>query len=191
MKRSVIVLLSVAVTGFASLAGAAEAKIGVVDTSRLMQDAPQARALQDAIRAEFAPREREIQTQGAALKAREEKLQKDAATMTEVQRSAAEKELRDGYRALQQKQAEVQDDFNARRNQEISRLNSTLIEEVSAYAKANNFDLIIADGVLYASAAMDVTAPVLQALQARKAAAGTPAPATRPAAAPAAPATRP
>ena len=59
---------------------------------------------------------------GVSLKAREEKLPKDAATMTEVQRASAEKELRDGYRELQRKQAEVQDDFNARRNEEMSRL---------------------------------------------------------------------
>ena len=73
MKRSVIVLLSAAVlTGFASLASA-EAKIGVVSTNRLMSEAPQVRMANDAIRAEFAPREKEIQTLGQKLKEREEK----------------------------------------------------------------------------------------------------------------------
>lgn len=119
MKRSVIVLLSaVAMSGLVSVAGAAEPKIGVVNIARLASEAPQAKAANDAIRNEFAPKEREIQTQATALKAREERLQKDAATMTDVQRSAAEKELRDGYRELQLKQSAVQDDFNARRNEE-------------------------------------------------------------------------
>jgi outer membrane protein len=88
--------------------------------------------------------------------------------MSEVQRSAAEKELRDGYRELQRKQAEVQDDFNARRNEEMSRLNRTLLDEVQVFAKAQGFDLILADGVIYATSAMDVTGPILAALQARK-----------------------
>jgi outer membrane protein len=189
VKRSVIVLLSAAtLAGFASLAGA-EAKIGVVSTNRLMQDAPQAKAATEALRLEFAPREKEIQTTGAALKAREERLTKDAATMSEVQRAAADKELRDGYRELQRKTAEVQDDFNARRNEEMSRLNSTLLQAVQNFAKAQGYDLILADGVLYASAAYDVTGPVLNELQNRKPAAA--APAAAPAKPPAPAATKP
>jgi outer membrane protein len=168
VKRSVIVLLSAATLAGAASFASAEAKIGVVSTNRLMQDAPQAKAATEALRLEFAPREKEIQTTGAALKAREERLTKDAATMTEVQRAAAEKELRDGYRELQRKTAEVQDDFNARRNEEMSRLNSTLLEAVQSFAKAQGYDLILADGVLFASAAYDVTGPVLVALQSRK-----------------------
>jgi outer membrane protein len=188
VKRSVIVLISAAVlTGFASLASA-QAKIGVVSTNRLMSEAPQAKTANDAIRAEFAPREKEIQTLGLQLKTREEKLQKDAATMTEMQRSSEEKALRDGYRELTLKQETVQEDFNARRNEEMSRLNRTLLEEVQIFAKAQGYDLILADGVLYATAALDVTGPVLDALKNRRPAAAAPAaaPATRPA--PAAPA---
>jgi outer membrane protein len=185
VKRSVIILFSAAVlTGFASLASA-QAKIGVVSTNRLMSDAPQAKAANDAIRAEFAPREKEIQTLGLQLKTREEKLQKDAATMTELQRSSEEKALRDGYRELTLKQETVQEDFNARRNEEMSRLNRTLLEEVQVFAKAQGYDLILADGVLFATAAMDVTGPVLEALKNRRPAAAAPAaPASRPAPAP-------
>jgi outer membrane protein len=187
VKRSVVVLLSAAaLTGFATLASA-EAKIGVVNTSRLMAESPQARAANEAIRAEFAPREKEIQSLAASLKARQDKLVKDAATMSELQRSAADKELRDGQRELQRRQAEVEDDFNARRNEEMSRLNRTLLEEVQTFAKAQGFDLILADGVLYATGALDVTGPVLAALQGRKTgAAPAAAPAPRPA-----PATKP
>jgi outer membrane protein len=191
VKRNVSVLLSVAAmalcVGEAALS--AELKVGVVDTNRLMAEAPQAKAAIEGLRAEFAAREREIQTMGVALKAREEKLQKDEATMTEVQRSAAQKELRDGARDFQRKQSEVQDDFNARRNEEMSKLNRTLLDEVQVFAKAQGYDLILADGVIYYNGALDVTNSILGALLSRKSAAGTPAPA-RPAA-PAAPAAKP
>ncbi len=194
MKRIVSVLLSTcALTlGVASVANA-EAKIGYVSTQRLMAEAPQAKSAIALIQNEFAPREKEIQTMTVALKAREDKLAKDAATMSEVQRSAAEKELRDGYRDLQRKQSEVQDDFNARRNEEMSKLNRTLLEEVQAFAKAQGYDLILADGVIYATNALDVTGPILSALQNRKpgAAAAAPAAAAPKPAAPAAPAAKP
>ncbi|HYP79409.1 MAG TPA: OmpH family outer membrane protein [Steroidobacteraceae bacterium] len=191
MKRSIPLLLSTATLGlFAASTATAEIKIGVVNTARLMAEAPQAKLAIDGIRTEFAPREREIQTTAAALKAREDKLTKDAATMTEVQRAAAEKELRDGYRDLQRKQSEVQDDFNARRNEEMSKLNRTLAEEVQAFAKAQGFDLILTDGVIYATNALDVTGPVLTALQARRTGGAAAAPAPAPAK-PAASATKP
>lgn len=176
--------------GLASTASA-EAKIGVVNTQRLMSEAPQAKAAISLIQGEFAPREKDIQTMTLALKAREDKLTKDSATMSELQKSSADKELRDGYRDLQRKQAEVQDDFNARRNEEMSKLQRVLGDEIQAFAKAQGYDLILSDGVLYATNALDVTAPILAALQSRKP--GAPA-AAAPAAAPpkpAAPATKP
>jgi len=182
LNRSVKILCAAGVLalGMATTAHAAETKIGFVNYNRLLQESPQAKVALDGIRAEFAPREKEIQTQGAALKAREEKLTKDAATMTEVQRAAADKELRDGYRELQRKQAEVQDDFNARRNEEMSRLQRVLLEEVGVYAKAQGFDLVLAEGVIYATSSLDITSSILTALQSRRAGAA-------PAAAPAAP----
>jgi len=187
VKRSILLISTATLALFAAAVPAAELKIGVVSTQRLMLEAPQAKSAQDAIRAEFAPREREIQTTAAALKAREDKLTKDAPTMSEVQRSSAEKELRDGYRELQRKQSEVQDDFNARRNEETSKLQRVLLEEVQVFAKAQGYDLILTDGVIYATNALDVTAPILTALQNRK---GTAAPAAAPAK-PAAPAAKP
>ena len=63
---------------------------------------------------------RNCRLQQAALKAKEESLQKDGATMTREQRTKVEKDLRDGNRELQQKVQEYQDDFNARQNEELS-----------------------------------------------------------------------
>jgi outer membrane protein len=164
----------VAITGtFAVLpAWAADLKIGVVDYGKLMEASPQAKTVVEAIRTEFTPRQRDLQNEQQSLKAKEDKLQKDGATMTEDQRTRTEKELRDSYRDLSRKQQEVQDDFNARRNEEMSRLQRTLIEEVRVYAKAQNFDLVIADGVIYSTPTLDITPAILSALQSHAPAAG-------------------
>jgi len=164
-----------AVATLAAPAMGAEMKVGVVNYARLMQESPQAKVALDAIRAEFAPREKELQGQQVTLKSKEERLQKDAQTMSESQRGNAEKELRDGYRDFARKQQEVQDDFNARRNEEMQRLQKTLVDEVQAYAKAQSFDLVLAgDTALYVNNSLDITPAILTALQARK---GTAAPA--------------
>jgi outer membrane protein len=161
----------------------AELKIGVVDYGRLVEESPQAKVALEAIRTEFTPRQRDLQNQQASLKSKEDRLQKDGATMAPDQRANSEKDLRDSYRELQRKQQEVQDDFNARRNEEMSRLQKTLIEQVRTYAKAQSFDLVIADGVIYTTPTIDITPAILAQLQSSPVAKS--APAKAPAAAPA------
>jgi outer membrane protein len=179
-------LTVVACGALAATPARAELKIGIVDYNRLAAESPQAKAISEALRAEFSPRERDLQNAQNSLKAKEDKLQKDAATMTDEQKARADKDLRDGLRDLQRRQQEAQDDLNSRRNEELSRLQRVLIEQVRTYAKAQNFDLVIAEGVIYNTPAIDITPAILTALNAGKPAAAVSA--AKPAgAAPAAP----
>ena len=152
----------------AALPASADTKIGVVDPARLLEESPQGKAMQESLRSEFAPRERTLQAQGQAVKGKQEKLQKDSATMSEEQRARAEKDLRDSARDFERARGEFQDDFTARRNEELSRLQRTLGEEVRSYAKAQSFDLILsAEAAVSFASAIDVTPAILTALQAR------------------------
>jgi outer membrane protein len=164
----------------------ADMKIAVVNIPRLLDEAPQAKVAMQALSEEFAPRQREIVAQQKDLKAKEEKLQRDGAVMAENERNRAEKDLRDGQRDLQRKQNEYVEDLNLRRNEEIGKLQRSLLQEVQTYAKGANYDLVVGDGVLYATQALDITPQVLSALQAHAksapsgAPAGTKQPSTQP-----------
>jgi outer membrane protein len=180
VKRSVIVLMSLA--AFAGVAQAAAppavtGKIGVVNTQRLLGESPQVRAAREALQAEFAPEDRAIQTLAQTIRAKEEKYSKDAQTMTAQARSTAEREITDGYTDLQARQKKLEDNLKVRSEEEDQKLQRVVLEEVQKYARENGFDLIVSAGVLFANPALDITAPVLQALQAR-----APAPAAAPAA---------
>jgi outer membrane protein len=166
-RRWVILASGVAALVAAASPAWADLKIGVVNYAKLMQESPQAKAAQDALRGEFAGKQKELQTQQASLKSKEESLQRDSATMSADQRTSAERELRDGNRELQLKVQQYQDDFNARQNEELSKLQKTLVEEVQTFAQAQKFDLVLADGVIFAAPVLDVTPQVLSALQAR------------------------
>jgi outer membrane protein len=158
----------------------AEAKIAVVNIPRLLEEAPQAKRAMQALQDEFAPRQREIVAQQKDLKTREEKLQRDGAVMAENERRTAEKDLRDGQRELARKQNEYVEDLNLRRNEELGKLQRSLLQEVQAYARTSSYDLVVGDGVLYVNESMDITPQVLSALQARDKSGG-PKPATPPA----------
>jgi len=178
-----LLLGSLAVVAMA-VPAAAEIKVGVINYARLFEESPQAKVVRDSLQAEFGPRLQQLVTQENALKAKGEKLQKDVATMTPEQRTKAEKELRDSARELDRKKSELQDDSNAKRQEEMNRLQRSLITEITEYAKTQNYDIVIAEGVIYATPTVDITAAVLQALQSRAGrppAAGAPAPAKPPA----------
>jgi outer membrane protein len=164
----------------------AQTKIAVVNIPKLLEEAPQAKTAMQALADEFAPRQREIVSQQNDLKAKEEKLQRDGAVMAENERRTAEKELRDGQRELQRKQNEYVEDLNLRRNEEIGKLQRSLLQEVQAFARGANYDLVVGDGVLYVNESMDITPQVLSALQARAKTAGS-----KPAPTPAKPAPKP
>lgn len=143
----------------------AELKIAYVNYERLMQQSPQAQAIQQALRNEFLPRQQELVKQQQALKARADAFQRDSATMSDDQRDREQKELRDTDRDLQAKQSEFQDDLNSRKNEELSRLQRSLIEQVQVYAKAQGYDLVLAGDVIYATQSLDITPAILARLK--------------------------
>lgn len=165
-------LSAVAVIGlFAGVPAHAETKIGVLDFGRLLEESPQGKVLLESLGNEAAAKRRDLQGSATALQTKRDKLAKDRATMSPDQITRAERELRDGERDLARRQAEAQDQLNDRRNEEMGKLQRDLITEVRAFAKAQNYDVVITEGVIYATQAMDMTPALLQSLQSRPAAA--------------------
>ena len=180
------ILLGSLIAATFSMPAAAELKVGVVDIAKLFEESPQAKVVQENLKAEFGPRLQQLIAQEQALKTRNDKYQKDLATMAADQRTKAEKDLRDSARELERKKSELQDDSNAKRQEEMNKLQRLLFGEVREYAKAQSFDIVIAEGVLYATPTVDITAAVLAKLQANG-----PKPATGAAPAPAKPPAKP
>jgi outer membrane protein len=148
-------------------AALAEVKIGVVNFEALMQESPQLKAMRQSLQDEFAPRERELVAQQKTLKDKAEKFQRDSAVMSDAEKSKLERELREGQRDLERKSNEFKDDANLRQNEEIGKLQRSLVAEVQAYAKTGNYDLVVGQGVIYFKDALDITRPVLAAIQAK------------------------
>lgn len=172
--KTVTLALVTIVAGALPLAQAqAQAKVGVVNVARLLQESPQAQAASQALENEFAARRRDLENQQKDLKAREDKLQKDGAVMAEAERRNAEKALRDGQRELARKQNEFLEDLNVRRNEALGQLQRSVLQEVQAYAKSAGLDVVVADA-LYASPAVDITNQVLAALSRKGAAPAKP-----------------
>lgn len=168
VKQHVIKLIvSVAlVSAFAAPASAQQAKIGVVNIPALMERAPQTKAAMDALQEEFAPRQREFLAKQKELEDLTETAQKNVAVMGETERKNLEKDLRDLQREVSRLQTEFREDLNLRQNEELGILQRAILSEVQEYAAEEGYDLIVGDGVLYASGAVNITEAVLRAVEA-------------------------
>jgi len=142
----------------------ADLKIGFVNIPAVLEKAPQAEKAKKRLEQEFSPKDKQLVSQQKEIQNLEEKLSRDAAVMSDSERSNIEKDLISRKRDAVRSQQEFREDFNARRNDELGKIQRRIVEAVRGIAKEQNFDLLLTDGVIYASEQIDVTAQVQEKL---------------------------
>jgi outer membrane protein len=169
MQRILISTVFVALAASLQPALAADApagaglKIGVVDTERIMRESAPADRVKKKIEKEFAGRDQDLQKMAKQAKDMQTSLEKDGVTMSDSDRQAKERELAALTRELQRKDRELREDFNRRRNEELSGMLEQINKVIRKMAEAEKYDLILQDAV-YRSPRIDVTDKVLKAL---------------------------
>ncbi|TRW94752.1 OmpH family outer membrane protein [Candidatus Methylobacter oryzae] len=142
----------------------ADLKIGFVNIPAVLEKAPQAEKAKKRLEQEFSPRDKQLVAQQKEIQSMDERMAKDAAVMGESARVNLEKDILNKKRDAKRAQQEFSEDFNARRNEELGKLQRRIVEAIREIAKDQNFDLLLTDGVIYASEQIDVTAQVQQKL---------------------------
>lgn len=150
----------------AAQAAYAEIKVGFVNVAKVLELAPQAEAARNRIEREFAPKDRELLQQQKDVRSLEDRLVKNAAVLSEAERQRKENEIRAAKRELRRQQDEFREDLNLRRSQELSKLQQKVTEVIQTLAKAENYDLIVSDGVIFAGERVDITDKILERLRA-------------------------
>ncbi|MBE0468341.1 MAG: OmpH family outer membrane protein [Methyloprofundus sp.] len=144
----------------------AEIKIGVVNVPLLMANAPQAADAKKRLEKEFSPKDKQLVSQSKEIKQLEDKLARDGLTMTETEKRDLERDIIAKRRDVQRAQQEFKEDFSIRRNEELGKMQNRIIEAVKALAAEGNYDLLLTEGVIYASPQVDVTDKVQEKLSA-------------------------
>jgi outer membrane protein len=164
-------LKTVAMAALMSLSAAGlqaqELKIGYINSERVLKEANLAKAAQLKLEAEFGKREKDLKDAENKLRGAAEKLEKDAPTLAEAERNRRQRDLVEADRDLQRKRREWQEDLTQRKNEELG----TVVERANRVIKqifdAEKYDLIVQDA-LHASARVDITKKVIDALNAQK-----------------------
>ena len=156
-------VVAVALALLGGLAQAQELKIGYVDLQRVLRDAQPAKAAQAKLESEFGKREKELADLAARLKAASERLDRDAPTLAESERSRRQRELVEQDREFQRKRREFQEDLTQRKNEELAQVLDRANRAVKQIFDQEKYDLIVQE-VVFASPRVDITKRVIDAL---------------------------
>ncbi len=91
-------------------------------------------------------------------------LARDGAVMSDSERSKKERAILGKRREGKRVQEEFRDDITIRRNEILRKVNAEIGKAIEEYAKQNKYDLIMAQGVMYSSDKVDITAKILKKL---------------------------
>jgi outer membrane protein len=156
-------LLAAVLAGWVFVAGAAELKVGFVNTERVFREAAPAKRAQQKLEREFAARNAELarlEKQGRDLQT---ELERENVTMPEAARREKERSLADISRNFQRMQREIREDLNLRRNEELASVQERATRVINQIAEQEKFDLIVQEAV-FASSRIDITEKVIRAL---------------------------
>ncbi len=141
---------------------AAEFRVGVVDTERILRESAPAVKAEKKIEKEFAARDEEIKKMMKQAKEIQAALEKDGAKPDAEHRSK-ERELANLNVNLQRLQREFREDLNLRKNEELAQVLGRADKAIQAIAESEKFDLILQEAV-YRNPQIDITEKVLQYL---------------------------
>jgi outer membrane protein len=154
--------------GFLFNAGAlyaAEVKIGVVNANQIVEQSPQYDAVRKSLETEFKRRDNDLVAKQKQVKTLEDKLARDGAVMSAAEVKRLEQDIRSRKRKIKSMADEFREDLNIRRNEEFNKLLRKVSEVVHQIGEQEDIDVILSEGVVYASKRVNLTEKVLDRLK--------------------------
>ena len=142
---------------------AAELKIGLVNTEKLLRESAPAQRVFKKLEREFATRGADVERISKRFRDMSAAFEKEQLTLPDADRRNKQRELEMLSRDLQRAQRELREDENLRRNEELAGLTERMQKTIQQIAETEKFDLILQEAV-YVSSRIDITDRVLKAL---------------------------
>ena len=132
----------------------------------MLREAAPAKAAQAKLETEFSKREKDIADLANKLKAAGDKLDKDAPTLSEAERTRRQRDLVEQDREFQRKRREFQEDLTQRKNEELASVVERANKVMKQIFDTEKYDLILQEAV-FAGPKIDITDKVIKALNAQ------------------------
>jgi len=142
---------------------AADFRIGVVDTERILRESVPALKAEKKIEKEFSARDQEIKNISQQIKDIQTFLDKEGLTKSDAERRNKERELDNLNVNLQRLQREFREDLNLRKNEELAVVLGLANKAIQQIAETEKYDLVLQEAV-YRNPKIDITDRVIKFL---------------------------
>ncbi len=156
-------LLGFALISVAVSAMAADFKVGVVDTERVLRESAPAIKAEEKISKEFSARDVEIKALNKQAKTLQSQLEQDSGKLSDADHRNKERELSSLNVNLQRLQREFREDLNLRKNEELATVLERANKAIQQIAGTEKYDLILQEAV-YRNPKIDITDKVIKFL---------------------------
>ena len=165
--KNILLFLTLSLTVAVTTVNGAELKIGVVNAGSVLEKSPQKVNALARLEKEFLNRSKSLESKIKKLREKQEKLVKDGAILGADERKKKERTILSEQRELKRLQDEYSEDLSIRRNEELRKLEKEIAQTIVDLAKKESYDLVIYQGVIFASDKVDMTPKVLELLKAK------------------------
>ena len=163
MKMSIMKLMPIFLALLVTQSVAADFRIGVVDTERILRESVPALKAEKKIEKEFSARDQEIKNISQQIKDIQTSLDKEGLTKSDAERRNKERELDNLNVNLQRLQREFREDLNLRKNEELAVVLGLANKAIQQIAETEKYDLVLQEAV-YRNPKIDITDRVIKFL---------------------------
>jgi outer membrane protein len=150
-----------------SAADAPPSKVAVINLQDAITGTAEGKQQASQIRAQFAPRQGELQALGKQIQDIQQRLQTGANTLSNEEQARLNRQGNELQRRYQREGQDLQQDFNDASQDAINRIGQKMMAIVNKYAKQNGYGVVIDTSaqntpVIYNSEQIDITQQIIK-----------------------------
>lgn len=164
-----LVALALWLVAAVAMAQPANLRIAYVDMQRVIREASAFTEGRKQLTEEFADRDRALKLEQARLQELQARRDRELDTLSNTELAQLRREIDTLDNTIQRRKNELQKLLVQRMKEITASIDQSVREEIAAFARAEGYDLVLTDGVGFASPRLDVTDSILKRVNARTA----------------------
>ena len=143
----------------------AELNVVAVNINRVMIEAPKFKSANQAIDSEFKIKTDQLKSKANEIKTLQENFKRDFDTMSDDQKRVKAEEIQTKAKDFNNREKTLIQEFNQKRNEKLQELQVLLSSQIQSLASEQGYDLVLTQGVAFATPAVDITDKLIARLQ--------------------------
>ena len=143
----------------------AELNVVAVNINRVMLEAPKFKSANQAIDSEFKIKTDQLKSKANEIKTLQENFKRDFDTMSDDQKRVKAEEIQTKAKDFNDREKTIIQEFNQKRNEKLQELQKLLSSQIQSLAQEQGYDLVLTQGVAFATPAVDITDKLITRLQ--------------------------